>query len=96
MPEDMLRLAAKMAYGKDAAEIYSFKNAPLLLTFINNRGQVLTRAGLLQDMWDVDGDFVNDNTLTVYIKCLRDKIEENPSEPKIIKTVRGMGYITDR
>ena len=68
----------------------------LLLTFINNRGQVLTRTGLLQDMWDVDGDFVNDNTLTVYIKRLRDKIEENPSEPKIIKTVRGMGYITDR
>ncbi len=68
----------------------------LLLTFINNRGQVLTRTGLLQDMWDVDGDFVNDNTLTVYIKRLRDKIEENPSEPRIIKTVRGMGYITDR
>ena len=68
----------------------------LLLTFINNRGQVLTRAGLLQDMWDVDGDFVNDNTLTVYIKRLRNKIEENPSEPRIIKTVRGMGYITDR
>ncbi len=68
----------------------------LLLTFINNRGQVLTRTGLLQDMWDVDGDFVNDNTLTVYIKRLRNKIEENPSEPKLIKTVRGMGYITDR
>ena len=68
----------------------------LLLTFINNRGQVLTRAGLLQDMWDVDGDFVNDNTLTVYIKRLRDKIEEDPSDPKIIKTVRGMGYITDK
>ena len=68
----------------------------LLLTFINNRGQVLTRAALLQDMWDVDGDFVNDNTLTVYIKRLRDKIEEDPSDPKIIKTVRGMGYITEK
>ena len=68
----------------------------LLLTFINNRGQVLTRAGLLQEMWDVDGDFVNDNTLTVYIKRLRDKIEEDPSDPRIIKTVRGMGYITDK
>ena len=68
----------------------------LLLTFLNNRGQVLTRTCLLQDMWDVDGDFVNDNTLTVYIKRLRDKIEEDPSDPKIIKTVRGMGYITDK
>ncbi len=68
----------------------------LLLTFLNNRGQVLTRTALLQDMWDVDGDFVNDNTLTVYIKRLRDKIEDDPSDPKIIKTVRGMGYITDK
>ena len=68
----------------------------LLLTFLNNRGVVLTRTALLQDMWDVDGDFVNDNTLTVYIKRLRDKIEEDPSDPKIIKTVRGMGYITDK
>ena len=66
------------------------------MTFLNNRGVVLTRTALLQDMWDVDGDFVNDNTLTVYIKRLRDKIEEDPSDPKIIKTVRGMGYITDK
>ena len=53
----------------------------LLLTFINNRGQILTRNKLLQDMWDVDGDFVNDNTLTVYIKRLRDKIEKDPANP---------------
>ena len=68
----------------------------LLLTFINNRGTVLTRTKLLQDMWDIDGDFVNDNTLTVYIKRLRDKIETNPADPQIIKTVRGMGYIVDK
>ena len=68
----------------------------LLLTFLNNRGQVLTRTRLLQDMWDVDGDFVNDNTLTVYIKRLRDKIEEDPADPKIIKTVRGMGYMIEK
>jgi DNA-binding response OmpR family regulator len=47
-------------------------------------------------MWDVSGDFVNDNTLTVYIKRLRDKIEEDPSEPKLIKTVRGLGYIMEK
>ena len=45
-----------------------------------------------QEIWDVAGDFVNDNTLTVYIKRLRDKIESNPAEPRIIVTVRGMGY----
>ena len=47
-------------------------------------------------MWDVSGDFVNDNTLTVYIKRLRDKIEENPADPKIIKTIRGLGYMVEK
>ena len=68
----------------------------LLLILLNNRGVVLSRNRLLEDMWDVSGDFVNDNTLTVYIKRLRDKIEKDPSDPKIIKTVRGMGYIIDK
>lgn len=67
----------------------------LLLIFINNRGMVLSRQSLLEDIWDVGGDFVNDNTLTVYIKRLRDKIEEDPAKPQIIKTVRGLGYILD-
>lgn len=67
----------------------------LLLTFINNRGIVLTRQKLLEDIWDVAGDFVNDNTLTVYIKRLRDKIEEDPANPSVIKTVRGLGYILE-
>lgn len=65
----------------------------LLLTMLGNRGTVLTRNKLLEDIWDIEGDFVNDNTLTVYIKRLRDKIEDNPVDPQIIKTVRGMGYI---
>lgn len=65
----------------------------LLLSFINNRGRVLSRQQLLEDIWDVDGDFVNDNTLTVYIKRLRDKIEKDANNPELIKTVRGMGYI---
>lgn len=65
----------------------------LLLSFVNNRGTVLTRRKLLEEIWDVDGDFVNDNTLTVYIKRLRDKIENDPNDPQYIKTVRGMGYL---
>ncbi len=68
----------------------------LLLTFLNNRGVVLSRQKLLEDIWDVAGDFVNDNTLTVYIKRLRDKIEEDPAAPRIIKTVRGLGYILEK
>ena len=64
----------------------------LLLILINNRGKILSRNQLLEEIWDVSGDFVNDNTLTVYIKRLRDKIEDEPENPQIVKTVRGMGY----
>lgn len=64
----------------------------LLMIFANHIGQVLTRAQLLDRIWDVAGDFVNDNTLTVYIKRLREKLEDNPQSPVIIRTVRGMGY----
>jgi two-component system, OmpR family, response regulator VicR len=64
----------------------------LLLIFANHVGQVLTRAQLLDQIWDVAGDFVNDNTLTVYIKRLREKLEDHPQRPTIIKTIRGMGY----
>ncbi len=67
----------------------------LLLILLNNRGHILTRTQLLEEIWDVSGDFVNDNTLTVYIKRLRDKIEENSDDPVIIKTVRGIGYVID-
>ena len=64
----------------------------LLLVFLGNRGIVLSRAQLLDAIWDIAGDFVNDNTLTVYIKRLREKLEEDPQNPEIIKTVRGLGY----
>ena len=64
----------------------------LLLTLINNQNSILTRNKLLEEIWDIEGDFVNDNTLTVYIKRLRDKIEDNPAKPEIIKTIRGLGY----
>lgn len=67
----------------------------LLLILLNNRGKVLSRNQLLENIWDVAGDFVEDNTLTVYIKRLRDKIEEEPTKPEFIKTVRGLGYVID-
>jgi len=67
----------------------------LLLVFLNNRGTVLTRNKLLESIWDIAGEFVNDNTLTVYIKRLREKIEDDPQNPTIIKTVRGLGYKVD-
>ena len=64
----------------------------LLLIFINNKGIVLTRNKLLEEIWDAAGEYVNDNTLTVYIKRLRQKIEDDPQEPVLIRTVRGIGY----
>ncbi|MBQ1460248.1 MAG: response regulator transcription factor [Oscillospiraceae bacterium] len=67
----------------------------LLVVFLNNRGRLLSRNRLLEEIWDAAGDFVNDNTLTVYIKRLREKIEDDPQNPTIIKTVRGLGYRVD-
>ena len=63
----------------------------LLLIFAANKGNVLSRNKLLEEIWDASGEFVNDNTLTVYIKRLREKIENDPQRPEIIKTVRRYG-----
>ncbi|WP_455794349.1 response regulator transcription factor [Clostridium butyricum] len=64
----------------------------LLLVFISNPKSIITRTKLLDELWDAAGEFVNDNTLTVYIKRLREKIENDPVDPQIILTVRGTGY----
>lgn len=64
----------------------------LLLFFFNNKGRTLTRNMLLNEIWDAAGDYVNDNTLTVYIKRLRTKIEDGPAAPAVIRTIRGLGY----
>ena len=64
----------------------------LLLVFVINPKNILTREHLLDELWDAAGEFVNDNTLTVYIKRLREKIEKDPTHPEMILTVRGIGY----
>lgn len=64
----------------------------LLETFISNADIVLPRERLLERIWDVNEKYVEDGTLNVTIRRLREKIEENPSEPKHIKTVFGIGY----
>ena len=63
----------------------------LLLIFANNRGILLSRAQILEKIWDIDGNFVEDNTLTVYVKRLRKKLGEAVN----IETVRGFGYRVD-
>lgn len=78
---------------KDGQECFlSALEYRLLLFFLNHKGQVLSRNQLLEEIWDAAGEFVNDNTLTVYIKRLREKIETDPQNPEIIRTVRGLGY----
>lgn len=63
----------------------------LLLLLLENRGNVLTRRKLLEKLWDVEGDFVEEKTLTVYIKRLREKLLEDKNKP-YIETARGIGY----
>lgn len=83
----------KAVVKRDGNEIFlSALEYRILLILFQNKGMILSREKLLEAIWDVAGDFVNDNTLTVYIKRLREKIEKEPAKPEIIKTIRGMGY----
>jgi len=78
---------------KNGKEVYlSALEYRLLLVFICNPQTIMTRGKLLDELWDAAGEFVNDNTLTVYIKRLREKIEDDATKPQIILTVRGTGY----
>lgn len=68
----------------------------LLQILMENPKQALNRMTLLEKLWDIDGEFIDDNTLSVYIRRLREKIEEDSSNPKYIKTLRGIGYKWDK
>lgn len=78
---------------KNGSEVYlSALEYRLLLVFFSNKGKLLTRDRLAEELWSVSGEYVSDNTLNVYMKRLREKIEDGPQSPSIILTVRGMGY----
>ena len=64
----------------------------ILTLLFENRGRIISREQILANIWDENENYVNDNTLTVYIKRIREKIEEDINSPKIIKTIRGLGY----
>lgn len=64
----------------------------LLLILFSHSHQLLTREFLLDEIWNITGEDVSDNTLSVYMKRLRQKIEDDPTNPQIIKTIRGLGY----
>lgn len=64
----------------------------LLCLFMRNPNVVLTKEQILDRLWDCNGNYIDSSTLTVYMRRLRIKIEDNPGEPKMLLTVRGMGY----
>ena len=69
------------------------KEYKLLLTFLQNSGVLLSKENILNELFGDEGAYVEENTLSVYIKRLREKIEDNPSKPEYITTKRGLGYI---
>lgn len=78
---------------KNGEEVYlSALEYRLLLVFFSNKDKLLTRDRLSEELWSVSGEYVSDNTLNVYMKRLREKIEDDPQNPSIILTVRGLGY----
>ncbi len=78
---------------RNGSEIFlSALEYKLLLMLLTHRGQTMSRNRLLEEIWDLGGDYVSDNTLTVYIKRLREKLGDDPQNPSLIKTVRGFGY----
>ncbi len=90
---DLVIDTARGIVEKGGEELYlSALEYRLLLLFASHPGKVFTRKQLLGEIWDMAGEFVNDNTLTVYIKRLREKIGDDPQNPAVIKTVRGRGY----
>lgn len=65
----------------------------LLLLFLEHPNQILSKNQILEQLFDTEGDFVEENTVAVNIRRLREKIEDSPARPQYIKNVRGMGYI---
>lgn len=93
--ENQVHIQAGKVYRNQEEVNLTAMEYKLLLIFINHAGQTLSRKQILNAIWDDVGDFVNDNTLTVYIKRLREKLNETEKQP-IISTVRGIGYRLDK
>lgn len=87
-----LDLAAGRAYLNGKPLELTAAEYRLLALFLRHPGQTMTRSAILDALWDGRGNFVDDNTLSVYVRRLREKIEDDPSHPARLVTVRGIGY----
>ncbi len=83
---------ASKVYKKDCPVGLTPNEYQLLLLLLENKNQMVPREQILEKLWDMDGDYVNDNTLTTLVKRLRQKVEDHPQMPKLLLTVRGFGY----
>lgn len=84
---------ATAAVSKNGREVVlSALEYRLLLHFMQRKGQLVTREALRDALWDSAGEYVSDNAINVYIRRLRERVEDDPAEPRIITTVRGLGY----
>lgn len=88
----MINLKEAKVFKKGSPIFLTALEYKILLILFMHPGQVFTRESILANIWDTEEEYVNDNTLTVYIKRIREKIEDDPANPKIILTVRGLGY----
>ena len=88
----MINLKEAKVFKKGSPLFLTALEYKILLILFMNPGRVFTRESILANIWDTNEEYVNDNTLTVYIKRIREKIEDDPANPKIILTVRGLGY----
>lgn len=92
--EDIKFFMAQMKVLKGENDLNLSKTEIKLLKYLmNNPKQIIAKEQLLRAVWDVNGEFVDENTIAVNIRRLREKIEDNPSEPEYIKNVRGLGYV---
>ncbi len=91
--KDIILDTSKGTIFKSGEEVFlSALEYKLLLLFLSNKGRLFSRDSLIDELWSASGEFITDNALTVYIKRLRDKIEDDPKNPEVITTVRGLGY----
>lgn len=91
---DIIYHPKTMKIFKHGEEIFLSKTEfKLFKYFIDNAQRVITKEQFFNELWDIEGDFLDESTLPVNIRRLREKIEDNPSNPKYIKTIRGIGYI---
>ncbi|MDE6989863.1 MAG: helix-turn-helix domain-containing protein, partial [Lachnospiraceae bacterium] len=84
----------EMRAWKESEELFFTKTEwKLLLLFVQSPNQILSKGQILDFLFDVEGDFVEENTVAVMVRRLREKIEEDPAKPQYIKNVRGIGYV---